>query len=286
MVISFNRSIPKEEADTILQSEHLTKHLARIRAVNNVRLPVQRSSGHIELLPEGYDHESMIYTMPGGPQISDIGAELARNALLELLEEFCFIEGDEKRAKAVAIAAMLTLFDFGILPQDVLRPAFLYTANAEGSGKTLLAKLAIIPRTGVSPTGPWPEKDDEIEKRVFANTLAGSSVLFFDNAKRHIASASLESAITTPTISGRVLGLSKNMEVENMMTVFITANGATISPDMRRRSLQIDLHLREARSEDRVIRNPLNDVRIREQRSEPHLALGTIRAAAVHEADE
>jgi hypothetical protein len=263
---AFNRSLTKDDADTTLQSSHLTSHLSKIRAVNNIQLPKLRASGQIELLPEGYDQESMIYTMPGSPGIMDMDVETARETLSELFEEFCFVPGDERRAKAVTIAAMLTLFCFNILPQGTLRPAFIYSANAEGSGKTLLAKIAVITRLGYASASPWPETDEEVAKQTFANALEGSSILFFDNAKRGIGGAAIESAISTTTITGRVLGFSKEMELENMMTLFITANGAEISPDMRRRSLQVDLLLKEARSEDRVIKYPLNDVKLIELR--------------------
>jgi hypothetical protein len=78
--------------------------------VNNLRLPAERASGRLELLPEGYDAESMIYTMTGGPEIEDPGANDSKKFLDVNFEEFCFLESDRERATSVAIAAMLTLF--------------------------------------------------------------------------------------------------------------------------------------------------------------------------------
>ena len=46
------------------------------------------------------------------------------------------------------------------------------------------------------------------------------------------------------------------------MTVFLTGNGATISGDLRRRVLHVDLFLREAMAEDRQIQNPLDEAEI------------------------
>jgi hypothetical protein len=130
-LISLNRTISREEAESVLESPQFIKRLPRIRAVNNARFPVLRASGRVELLPEGYDPESMIYTNPGGPQIEDLGLEKGKELLRSKLEEFCFQEKDRERATAVAIAAMLTLFVFNIIPRGALRPGFLYTANAE-----------------------------------------------------------------------------------------------------------------------------------------------------------
>ena len=267
-LVALNRTISKEEAETVLESSQFIRQLPTIRAVNNVRLPVVRAAGRLELLPEGYDPESMIFTTPGGPEIEEPEPGDSKKFLDLILEEFCFLKDDRERAISVAISAMLTLFLSCIIPKGAQRPGFLYTANAEGSGKTLLARLAIVPRIGFTPTGSLPEQEEEIQKRVFAAAIAGSSVLFMDNGKRHVSSGALESALTAPFIEGRILGKSQMTSVENLLTVFLTGNGATISPDLRRRMLHVDLFLREARAEDRNIAHPLDEPAIRNLRSE------------------
>ena len=195
--LSFRRTISREEAETIIQSSHFLHHLSKIRAVNNVRLPIKRADGHIELLPEGYDAESMLYTMAGGPQIEDPG-----------LDESCDLSGTTSSLNFVSVrkigsapfpslyAAMLTLFTFNLIHRAAPRPGFLYTANAEGSGKTLLARTAIIPRCGMAPVSPLPQTEEELEKRILSSALAGAPVLFLDNGKRHVSSGALESALT------------------------------------------------------------------------------------------
>ena len=274
-----NRTIAKEEAETLLESDQLIDPLPVIRAVNNASLPVERVSGHIELLSEGYDVESMIFTNPGGPAVEDAGLTDSVRFLRELFSEFCFKEDDQERALSVAIAAMLTLFVSNIIPKGALRPGFLYTANAEGSGKTLLARLAIVPRLGSTPTGSLPEQEEEIQKLVFSTAIAGSPILFFDNIKRHTASGAIEGSMTAPFITGRILGRSQILIVENMMTLFFTGNGATISPDLRRRVLHVELFLREARSEDRRIKHALNEQTIKELRPAILSALWSITQA-------
>ena len=278
-LISLRRTISREEAESVLESSQFIKCLPKIRAVNNARFPVLRAAGHVELLPEGYDQESMIYTSAGGPKIEDLGLEKGNKLLLSKFEEFCFWEDDRKRATAVAIAAMLTLFVFNIIPRGTLRPGFLYTANAEGGGKTLLVRLAIVPRVGFTPIGSLPEQEEEIEKRIGAAAIAGAPTLFFDNGKRHISSSSLERAITATNLEGRILGKSQSYQIENMMTVFLTGNGATISGDLRRRVLHIDLFLREAMAENRQIKNPLNEATICAQRADILSALWSITTA-------
>jgi hypothetical protein len=163
---------------------------------------------------------------------------------------------------------MLTLSNTHLLPDGSLRPGFLYSANAEGSGKSLLAKLAMIPRIGNAPTGCDPEDEQEIRKSIFAAALAANPVLFLDNVKKHLSSGSLESCMTASVLQGRILGQSRQIQVENHMTVMITGNGCTISPDLRRRLLIVELFLRQARPEDRSIERPLDDSRIQLYRGE------------------
>jgi hypothetical protein len=221
----------------------------------------------------------MIFTNPGGPEVEDIGSANSVKFLRELFSEFCSKENDQQRALSVAISAMLTLFVFNIIPKGALRPGFLYTANAEGGGKTLLARLAIVPRIGLTPIGPLPEQEEEIQKLVFSTAIAGSPVLFLDNGKRHVSSGAIESAMTAPFIEGRILGRSQKRIVENMMTVFFTGNGATISPDLRRRVLHVELFLREAKAEDRVIEHPLDELTVNNLRPVILSALWSITLA-------
>ena len=43
------------------------------------------------------------------------------------------------------------------------------------------------------------------------------------------------------------------------MTVFVTGNGCTVSPDMRRRSLFVELFMEDERAEDRKFQRVLDD---------------------------
>ena len=82
--------------------------------------------------------------------------------------------------------------------------------------------------------------------------------------------------MTSPFLNGRVLGQSRDLDVENLMTFFYTGNGATISPDLRRRVFHVDLFLQEARAEDRIIDSPLDDGEILKLRSEILSSLWTL----------
>jgi len=57
----------------------------------------------------------------------------------------------------------------------------------------------------------------------------------------------------------RMLGTTNYSECDNLSTVYITANFATYSPDLRRRLLAVELFLEEARAEERYIKDFLNE---------------------------
>jgi hypothetical protein len=283
------RSIPLVLARTVLASKDFLEKLRPLYGFSTMRVPIKRSDGTIELVPEGYDAQSRILTVstPAAryEHLCDCySLEDASAYLRTLLAEFCFHdEEDEKgqkpekeRSISVVVAGMLTMYCRELLGPWTQKPGFLYSGNAEGCGKTLLAKLGIIPHLGFCPTGTVPENEDEFRKRIFSAALADSPVLFLDNVKGYLSSGALESFMTSPIVSDRILGSSRIMDLEHNAVVFITGNAATYSPDIRRRTLLVELLLKEMKAEDRTIQHPLNDGIILEKRPEILACLWTL----------
>jgi len=96
--------------------------------------------------------------------------------------------------------------------------------------------------------------------------MEGRPYILFDNCKGHVSSSALEAFVTSPIWGGRILGVSQSFRGENHVTVFITGNGCTVSPDMRRRSLFVELFVKEERAEDREFRRILDDAALLEMR--------------------
>jgi hypothetical protein len=273
-VIQFKRTINETDAAGILAAPQFVSQLQAVERFNTIRVPVMRYRNfdlHIELLPEGYDEETKSFTFDSVPIVTGMTIADAKAIIDDLLSEFVF--ADSGRSKAVAVAAMLTVFGRGLLPPKSLRPCFIFLANAEGAGKTLLVKCCTVPTLGFTPAGTKPNDEDEMRKALLAAVLEARPVLFFDNAKRHIASEALEGFLTSQDWEGRILGLSKSFRGENNAVVFITGNGCTVSPDMRRRSLFCELFLEAERAEDRVFQNNLEVPTLVERRSEILTAL-------------
>jgi hypothetical protein len=258
-----------------LDTAHMTlvnrKFLETLRPVesfNLVRLPARYDEA-IRPLPLGYCPIHRAYTTANCPEYAlNMPLEEARKFFNSLLGEFPFVGGEEGKTQAqnTVLAAALTLFCRHLFGPDVIRPNFAASANAEGAGKTLLLKIAIIAVLGCAPVGTRPKDEDEMRKLIAAAATAGSPVFFLDNAKGHVSSPSLEALTTSPTIEFRFLGQTKLLQERHGLTIFITSNNATSSPDLRRRTFQIELFLQEIQPETRLIKKPLDDERLVELR--------------------
>lgn len=265
------QSISSSDARAILVSGQFLDQLPEVERVNEVRLPVLRATGKIELLSEGYDKESKILTAYDSPQYStEMPVTEARAFLDGLFKDFPF--ADTKRSKAVALAAMLTLFGLDLMPRRTLAPVFLYLANLPGLGKGLLAQIAMISVLGYAPAGVLPRDEAEMRKLLFAVAKEGRATVFLDNVTRLLASPALESFLTTSLVSGRVLGSSATLTCRKNSVVFITGNNLTLNGDMARRALKVELFF-AGDPADRPIENPLDETRLLELRPQTLAAM-------------
>ena len=273
-------SMTEASASVILDSVQFLRHLDPIRRVNLVRQPVIRSNGRLELLPVGYDPESQTVTVGEIEFDEKMLLDDALTLLDDLQKEFAWPRQDPMRSRSIALSAQLAVFGDMMLAPAHQRPVWIYGANREGAGKTLLIRMAVCPTFGPAVIGPPPDpsRSDALTKLLASAALAGSPYLIFDNwGKGHvIGNPSLEAFITSSTYSDRVLGVSKMFTVEKQCLVFISGNGARVSPDMRRRSLVVDLEVVEARSEDREIKKPMGEPEILRDRPKILAALWAI----------
>ena len=244
-----------DESRGILASPQFTGALRVVRRVNHARLPILRTSGKIELLPIGYDSPSQTLTLPGIAYPNDMPTAEAVEIVSDLLGEVAFTN---ELSKAVSVAGMVSLFVNQVLPEKSLRPCFIFHANAEGAGKTLLVLCLVTPTLGAPPIGCKADEDAEVRKLLLTAVREGRPVLFIDNVKGKLSCEPLEAFLSAPVWSDRILGVSESFTADNLTTVFVTGNGMTVSPDMRRRSLFVALHLDAERAEDRHFKRPLD----------------------------
>ena len=267
----------------VLASEQFIRELRPIRRVATVRLPVIRKDGTLELLPEGYDADTQVLTRSEMELQDDMTLDQAKETFDLWMVDFPWPmdPAEAARSKAVALAAMFAPYlDLMLAPREP-RPAFIFSANSEGAGKTLLCRLAVCPVFGPMRITAPPEGSDseELTKALNAAAINGEPYLVFDNWRGEIKSSSLEAFITANVWGGRVLGQSRNFEVEKSCLIYVTANTARVNADMRRRCLQLGLHVQEAKIEQKIFSRAISEEDILSAR--PQL-LGALWAFVKH----
>ena len=153
-----------------------------------------------------------------------------------------FFEVETDVDRDLILAAVLTLF-WGGPPGK--RPAFLITSEDEqdtqkgrASGKSTVAMLlASIP--GGYLEALQSEKMAELKIRLLSPDGIDKRTVLLDNIKTlRFSQAELEGLITTAVISGRRLFVGEGRR-PNVLTWFLTINGASLSKDMAQRCIII-----------------------------------------------
>jgi hypothetical protein len=220
--------------------------------------PVLSPTGELELEP-GYHVAGRSYYAPlPGFQVPAIPlsptqaeVERAKTLLLdELLGDFPF-DGPAEKANALALA----LLPFGRAVIDGPTPIHFIEAPKPGTGKSKLA--GIVTRLFCGPAGApsvaETTDDEEWRKRITSMLATGSPFIFVDNVTALLDSSSLSTATTKTEWSDRRLGTNEQVTFDIAVVWIVTANNASVSADIARRSVRIRLN---ARVEDPFQRDP------------------------------
>src|SRR5258705_42026 len=101
-----------------------------------------------------------------------------------------------------------------------------------------------------------PSGEGEWERMPFAALRANPQVIFIDNIRESLASGSLASKITADEVVGRVVR-SSDAGLNAVNCVWVgTANNPSLSSEMARRVVRIQLDARVERPELRTFREP------------------------------
>ena len=127
-----------------------------------------------------------------------------------------------------------------------LAPGFLLNApqiSGAGSGKGLLARAISAIAYGICPR-PFTMGNDrhEMDKRIVAEVMEGSPVLFMDNINATLLRSNTLASLTTERPSGvRELGKSRMIKLEHASFIVLTGNGLAVSEDLARRFIFCEL---------------------------------------------
>jgi hypothetical protein len=148
--------------------------------------------------------------------------------------------GKDESAFLTALLTAVCRPSLYLAPGLLLRGA---PISGAGAGKGLLARCICIIAFGREPhavTGGGTA--DELEKRIAAELIEGSPALFLDNMNNvMLKSDILASAITERPARVRLLGKSQMVRLNASAMVILTGNGLTVSEDLARRFVAVDL---------------------------------------------
>lgn len=262
------KTMPVTVARAVLASDQFVWQLPAVDRVNQVRLPVMRADGRIELLEEGYDAQSRVYTMASGVAIDETMTPAAGvSTIREYLSEFPF--GDWKadtpehreagivgqsRSQAVAVAGMLSMFGASLQGLSAKRLNFAFTSNAPGSGKTLLAEMCVTPIYGACQIQAVPQERAELKKILDTEALAAAPYIFLDNIRGNLSDTTLEAFVTASHWTGRLMNSQTKFQTPKLSVLFLTGNNMTLSPDLARRMLICELYLETADIRDHQVK--------------------------------
>jgi hypothetical protein len=181
-----------------------------------------------------YKPECAFAPIPSTPTRDD--ALAAMRTFDKLLAGFPFVTDADK---AAMLSAVLTALDRHSMPAA---PMHGFSATAAGTGKSMLADIVSILATGrPCAVTAQPRSEDELEKRLGSELLAGASVITIDNCEHAVQSAFLCQVLTQESVRVRVLGFSKTVEASTAALVMATGNNLQVTGDLTRRVLLCSL---------------------------------------------
>lgn len=256
-------TMKKDVANMVLRSDEFLSHLPKIKRILPVRLPIWDESEEgcdrtLRFLPYGYDKETEVFTVNTGIEFAtDWTLDRAVEYLREILGEFPY--GDDGRSLGVQIASMLTIYCQFLFAERDLLPLIYYNANIPGSGKSILAQLAIYFVYGTAESLTYAANDEFTKK---LDTWAQTPVCytFLDDVSGLVKNNDLNRWITSPVWTFRFMHSQRSGSVLNQKLTLLTGNQATLSDDLTRRSLMVDLWSSElAVDRQNKIKTVIND---------------------------
>lgn len=240
--LKIKQVFPPKEAVDYLESLFPWPGLPPLKSIASC--PVVTSSGVRR--SAGYDWDQKVYVnLPSDVPVWD-GGDPVKFIFDELLCDFPF-DSDASRANTLAIM-MLPILRPVI---DGPTPLHLIEAPTQGTGKSLLAKVALLSTLGQCGAMTVPKDEDSWSKKITSALVKGSPVVFIDNIAHKLDSESLAAVLTTTSWTDRILGQTSNVDVPNAAVWIATSNNCKMSQDIARRTVYIRLDSEMEHPEER-----------------------------------
>ena len=226
----------------------------------------------------GYDAEAKTLLVfepgafPDAPEPTKGNAQDALGRLRHPLREFPWADVMEAKLEGTSAAfvasvdeaVMISALVGGVMRQEYeLYPGHFFDAPKAGSGKSMLAEIVGILATGSRPAAmTYTDKEDEMEKRLFAAHRRSPAVVNLDNINGPVAGTYLSESLTEPYLKGRPLGKSEEEVVSTRAMMLGTGNNLVIIGELVRRVVVCRLNANHEKPFTRKFDfNPVEEVR-------------------------
>lgn len=204
------------------------------------RDPVLRADGSVHA--SGYDAGLRVFVEPrvDAEELGDLDDVVgAREALLEVVQDFLFIAADAERespaSRAGWFAALISCVARHLIDDPV--PMHLFEAADKEAGKSHLLRLAHRIAFGSAPPDGSGAEPVELEKRLFSSALAGRRSFVIDNLQNGgaLGAPCLDQYLTSTLVEGRILGKSELRAVPWRAVILAAGNNIRLRGDIHRR---------------------------------------------------
>lgn len=224
-------------ADLIERADELCVDMPILDQV--ITYPIYSRDGVLQSSP-GYSRDTRCWyspvagieipKVPDSPTDDDI--EKAKSLIFdELLVDFPFVD---QASRANAVTILLEPFARRLIVGPT--PIHAIDAPKEGTGKSLLADLMLLPSMGPNPkSSTQSHNEDDWKKQLTTIMLGGTPYWYCDNVRYTLDSGHLASTITKAVYEERILGGNSACIRPIQHTWVITGNNITYSGEMARR---------------------------------------------------
>jgi hypothetical protein len=195
-------------------------------------------------------------------------ARAALHLLIKLIETFPFVDtsgvvatGRLSASRSVALSAILS----ALMAVSLRVPLHGFDAPTAGTGKSKLVDIASVVANGrVATVIAQGMKDEETEKRIGAELIAGGSLISLDNCNRPVDCDLLNQALTQEYLRVRILGMSRNVTIPRAALFCANGNNLVLVGDLTRRAIVCRLDAQMERPELRQFKvDPVAVARLR-----------------------
>ncbi|TXS96032.1 hypothetical protein FV139_00555 [Parahaliea maris] len=219
------------EAELLLANDEGIEQLSNVEIISQFPFLHRRGTELVELQP-GYNPDAEVFVCSDQP-LAAVQWERAVADLKNLYRDFKFTTpSDFSRAIAMLLTPALRrgrLLD-GPFPLGCV------LADQSQAGKGELVNVTVLVWTGKPPPKSTNKDDDNgvgsFEERLGDAIFRAAEFYVIDNVRGHIASQSLESAITEGELQVRMAFKPLRTVDISMLSGFMTSNGMSATPDL------------------------------------------------------